>query len=123
MKPPCFTRELHHFSQKNGINHTVPQWPSYAAESLSHFCVLPFNAYDRAKVMPTNLRPQWTWCPKKRINHVCFALTEVIVLLLPARASEQGNVIGLVSVYIITLHAQREQGKVIGRGVHIYIYI
>ena len=25
--------------------------------------------------------------------------------------------------YIITLHAQRERGKVIGRGVHIYIYI
>ena len=27
----------------------------------------------------------------------------------------------LISTYIITPHAQREQGKVIGRGVHIYI--
>ena len=26
-------------------------------------------------------------------------------------------------LYFITPHAQREQGKVIGRGVHIYIYI
>ena len=25
--------------------------------------------------------------------------------------------------YIFTPHAQRERGKVIGRGVHIYIYI
>ena len=25
--------------------------------------------------------------------------------------------------FIITPHAQRERGKVIGRGVHIYIYI
>ena len=27
------------------------------------------------------------------------------------------------SVLVITPHAQRERGKVIGRGVHIYIYI
>ena len=27
------------------------------------------------------------------------------------------------NVSIITPHAQRERGKVIGRGVHIYIYI
>ena len=26
-------------------------------------------------------------------------------------------------LYFITPHAQRERGKVIGRGVHIYIYI
>ena len=26
-------------------------------------------------------------------------------------------------IIIITPHAQRERGKVIGRGVHIYIYI
>ena len=35
---------------------------------------------------------------------------------------EQGKVIGC-GVHIITPHAQRERGKVIGRGVHIYIYI
>ena len=28
-----------------------------------------------------------------------------------------------ISVLIITPHAQRERGKVIGRGVHIYIYV
>ena len=26
-------------------------------------------------------------------------------------------------LFIVTPHAQRERGKVIGRGVHIYIYI
>ena len=26
-------------------------------------------------------------------------------------------------LYIVTPHAQRERGKVIGRGVHIYIYM
>ena len=26
-------------------------------------------------------------------------------------------------LFIFTLHAQREQGKVIGVGVHIYIYV
>ena len=27
------------------------------------------------------------------------------------------------TLFIITPHAQRERGKVIGRGVHIYIYM
>ena len=29
----------------------------------------------------------------------------------------------LSQILLITSHAQRERGKVIGRGVHIYIYI
>ena len=29
----------------------------------------------------------------------------------------------IMTFYFITPHAQRERGKVIGRGVHIYIYI
>ena len=34
------------------------------------------------------------------------------------------NVITLLPLFfLITPHAQRERGKVIGRGVHIYIYI
>ena len=28
-----------------------------------------------------------------------------------------------IYIYIITPHAQRERGKVIDRGVHIYIYV
>ena len=46
-----------------------------------------------------------------------------ISFFLPARASEQGNVIGLVSICVVTPHAQRERGKVIDRGVRIIIYI
>ena len=30
---------------------------------------------------------------------------------------------GTIFLVIITPHAQRERGKVIGRGVHIYIYL
>ena len=31
--------------------------------------------------------------------------------------------VGMFIITIFTPHAQRERGKVIGRGVHIYIYI
>ena len=54
----------------------------------------------------------------------------------PRAQASRVNVIGSVSVYIyiayytsksgiwlVTPHAQREPGKVIGRGVHIYIYL
>ena len=39
--------------------------------------------------------------------------------------SEQkaGSKVGLVAYHIVTPHAQRERGKVIDCGVHIYIYI
>ena len=33
------------------------------------------------------------------------------------------KMIMIIIIIIITPHAQRERGKVIGRGVHIYIYV
>ena len=66
----------------------------------------------------------------KSLGQVCLfflclfsTTTELKRALLPAHSSEQGNVIGLVSVCtrIFTLHVQRERGKVIWAGVHIYI--
>ena len=46
----------------------------------------------------------------KKVHVMHFAIYVIVVfcILLPARASEQGNVIGLVSVYIY---------------IYIYIYI
>ena len=41
------------------------------------------------------LRMLWNLPPPSHLDH-----TSVSVVLLPARASEQGNVIGLVSVYV-----------------------
>ena len=35
----------------------------------------------------------------------------------------QVDPIVLIKIWIVTPHAQRERGKVIGRGVHIYIYL
>ena len=41
-------------------------------------------------------------------GYICLVLLGPIAILLPARASEQGNVIGLVSVYYICICHQKK---------------
>ena len=44
------------------------------------------------------------------------------LIINPHAQRERGKVIGCgVHIYIFTPHAQRERGKVIGCGVHIYV--
>ena len=72
----------------------------------------PFN-----KILATPLPPNQVSGNKYPVPRVAF---------LPARASEQGNVIGLVSVYIIYIYyyPRAQASRVCNRvGVRVYIYV
>ena len=54
------------------------------------------------------------------INQNDEGLSKMLITVPCTCLREQGFV---VSICVITPHAQRERGKVIDRGVHIYIYM
>ena len=51
---------------------------------------------------------------------VTNGISDVVITLVH---SEKTRLKKMITIIIITPHAQRERGKVICRGVHIYIYL